>query len=247
MNKKTKIFDVLGYVATFVASLILFIICGELRRYIYDNINAAFTFGRLGADQLSISTLVPILLAVGVALGALGVFILRKKVCHKTVNIACLIASVCLAVTLIFTPYNIQLLAPDQNLQNVTSFNLIAVIVFATVTAAVLSFEVGSYILLTSNGNSKRAIAVSACCVVESVIAILITYFNLSFVIVASILTVVLFGIATARIMLDSGENSQEVAIESHTHVALQSVVIAVCVIVVMMVGFFITDKAILF
>ncbi|MGN0788974.1 MAG: hypothetical protein ACI4MY_03470 [Christensenellales bacterium] len=247
MNKNTRVYDRLGYVATFVASLILLIICGDLRRYIYDNINASFTLIRLGAEKISVSTLVPILLAVGVALGALGVFLLRKKVSHKTVNTACIIASVCLAVTLIFTPYNIQLLAPDQNLQNVTSFNLIAVIVFATVTAAVLSFEVGSYILLTSNGNSKRAIAVTTCCVVESVIAILITYFNLSFVVVASVLTVALFGVATARIMLNSDENNQEIAIGSHTHVALQSVVLAVCVVVVMIVGFFVTDNAILF
>ncbi|MGN0797341.1 MAG: hypothetical protein ACI4M5_03960 [Christensenellales bacterium] len=247
MNKRAKIFDFLGYVAAFVASLILLIICAQLRRYIYDNINAAFTFGRLGMERLSISTLVPILLAVGVAVGALGVFLLRKKITHKTVNIACLVASVCLAVTLIFTPYNIQLLAPDQNLQNVTSFNLIAVIVFATITVAVLSFEIGSYIMLTSNGNSNRAIAVTACCVVESVIAIIVTYFNLSFVVVASVLTVVLFGVATARIMLHSDEDAQEIAITSHTHVALQSVVLAVCVVVVMIVGFFVTDQAILF
>ncbi|MGN0771670.1 MAG: hypothetical protein ACI4MI_03690 [Christensenellales bacterium] len=247
MNKKETIIQYLGFTKILVACLALLTICCELRRYIYDNINATFTFIRLGAEGVSVSVLTPILLAAGVLIGAVGVFVLRRRISHKLVDGAYLAAAFCSIITLIFNPYNLQLVAPDQNLQNITSFNLLAVMVFATITVAVLCFAIGGSLTFSCKGNGKVAATIICIAVTATVVAIITTYFNWSFVICLGVYTAMLLALAVAGLMIGYQAPTQAQSTFSITQFTLQAAVIVVCIITVMIVGFFITDNAILF
>lgn len=152
-----------GYVSYLLTALTAFLYAAQFRYYINSDIYKAFDLGNLGAfgADLSVSVLVAVLAAVGWAGGAATAFFTRKKGLRS--GTAYWIAGMFALVALLFTPYNLQLLMPTTNQQNISMICCIANIVFMLVDMWVFSFALlrGGARLAESEG---LAGAVYACC-----------------------------------------------------------------------------------
>lgn len=130
-------------VSCFSCALLLFTYLADARRYLYDNIYTAFDLGNLGAfgARLSVSVLLPVLMAFGVAVGAALAFAVRRRAARSLPVVLYTLSALFVVVFLFFTPYNLQLLLPSQIGQNLAMIGCIAVLVFCAVDTAVFSLS----------------------------------------------------------------------------------------------------------
>lgn len=244
------------YMSFALTAILLFAYAVCMRFYINQNIYKAFNLGNLGeiGQKLFVSTIMAVVSAIGFGLGFLLSFLTKKKASAQRTNILYSLSSVFTVIMLLFTPYNIQLLMPDQILQNIAMINCIALIFFSFVDICLLSWTLNSQICLWSKNLvadvfSKSDISVCSCIAVLSLaLAVIVLALKGSvetlFAVIASLLLIlnIADGIAPRPSFQEDGQ--KPLAYFRKTSVVCYAV-LAATFIVSIIIGYYITESLI--
>lgn len=170
--------------------MLSFAYMGGTRKYIYDNCSKIIDFERMGSGWFNLSIGMAILMAAAVCIGVAVMFLFRKKITMNVVIFGYGIAGILSILTLIFTPYNLQLLSPATHMDAFATLTMIAVMVFGLITTLILSIAISAHILLFVD-NEKLTAAVVTCIftVISAIFASLAVELNWSLQIYISIFT----------------------------------------------------------
>lgn len=233
------------YISLFLIFMILFTYLSGLRLYIYENINKSFTLIRLGAEWIDISALASILLALGVVVGAVIALFIRKKISMNLTTMLYALSGLFAIVLLFFTPYNLQLLMPATNLQNITSINLIAVLFFSTIDVALFTLVLGTHILFNI-WDITGTIVLAMSIIISVIISMLATVFVWSFIVCIGVYASILLLINTVNSVCSVQDVSQ--CCESkQKHIIIIGGMFAIAVLTVLISAYFIVNNAIKF
>lgn len=178
------------YISLFIALMLAFVYMGGTRKYIYDNCSKIFSFERMGSGWFNLSIGITVLMAVAVCIGVAVMFLFRKKITMNVVIFGYGIVGIISILTLIFTPYNLQLLSPATHMDAFATLTMIAVMVFGLIATVILSVAISAHILLAVD--NEKSIATVAICIftaISAIFASLAVVFDWSLKIYISIFT----------------------------------------------------------
>lgn len=218
------------YFTLFFAIMLMFAYMGGARKYIYDNCTKIFDLSRMGSPWFNLSAGFAVLMAIAVCVGVLLAFLLRKKISIDWVIAGYGLGGVVSVLTLLFTPYNLQILSPSTQLDAFATVTFIAVFVFSLVTVVLLSAAISSHILIATHQTGMIAIIVSCAEIAIATLFICLSVaFNWSLQIYLIVLTALLLVFYTVNVFDKSGEEKLRLA-DIKINWLLVGIVIAVVV-----------------
>lgn len=195
MIKLTKSLQKGKYISLFAAIAMLFTYLADIRYYLNDNIYKGMNLGNLGGlgGEINLSILFTVIGALGYLMGVLLVLVTRKRLKGRASINLFAVAGLMAIIFLLFTPYNLQLLMPTQNMQNIAMINCIAVMVFSFADIAVLSMAINSHLaqIIDTEVIIGRGIVVGIT-VLSIILALLTTGLRWSFAICVAVYASVL-------------------------------------------------------
>lgn len=252
MKKIVSVANEKKYISLSLLCFIFFTYLSLFRSYVYDNIFKAFTLGNLGgfAAKIKVSSLVVILFAICVIVGVCLVILLRKKLSDKFLKAIYSIFSFFPLLLLFFTPYNMQLIFPAQNLQNLSMITFLVVLVFGCIDIALLAGILFWQIYSVSkNYKLLDYIILFSLIAPAFVLAILGVVYQWSFFIIILVSSVLLLTTSIVSNIISAFAEPSTV-IEGETDKKLKIVlfsVLAVFSATCLIAGYFITESHIFF
>lgn len=236
-----------GKYISLVSALLLFItFLTGLRYYINQNIYKAFNLGNLGAfgAKLEVSVLVLIFMGVGYLLGVGLFYLTRKHIDPRTRVTLYSVSGLFAIIILLIQPYNLQLMLPGVNQQNVVMINCIAIIVFGAIETTLLSWALNVHIFNFSQGIKRVDIIYLVCAVAFAIVIALISVAHgFSFAICVAVYASVLLGINILHSFFVDKEimtNQVEKSIFTWMQVSMCALVV-----VLLLCGYFIVEPMI--
>ena len=194
-----KVFQVLKnrrYISLLSEFLLLFTYLAATRSYIYENINKSLVFGQTGTPDISVGATVTGTLVAAAVLGVIICWFARDKFTERTTINLYIIAAFWAIVLLFFTPYNLSLLSPSTNGQNISTINLIVVIFLAAVGVILFTVAIGSHFAeYFRDGSFAPLVAAFICASVAVVLSLLAAEFTWSFTICTAVYAAVLLAV----------------------------------------------------
>lgn len=186
-----KVFQVLKnrrYISLLSAFLLLFTYLAATRSYIYENINKSLVFGQTGTPDISVGATVTGTLVAAAVLGVIICWFARDKFTERTTINLYIIAAFWAIVLLFFTPYNLSLLSPTTNGQNIATINLIVVVFLGAAEVCLLTVSIGSHFAeYFKDGSLAPLVAAFICAAISVVLSLLAAEFTWNFVVCTAV------------------------------------------------------------
>lgn len=186
------------YISILSALLLFMTFLTGLRYYINQNIFKSFNLGNLGTfgTKLEVSVIVLIFMGLGCILGFGLYYLTRKRIKQRTCVTLYSVSGLFAIIILLIQPYNLQLMLPGVNQQNIAMINCIAIIVFGAVETLLLSWSLNVHILrLSQNITSIDLIYLVCIVVIATLTALLCVGYGISFAICVAVYASVLLGV----------------------------------------------------
>lgn len=237
-------------------TLLIAMLCSYLttfRYYIYENVYKAYALGSLGpfGSKLSVSIIVVVFLALGFALGAGGAILFNKKANNRAMVWGYGLTGFLAVVMLLFNPYNLQLLMPSSNMQNIAMINCIALMVFGLIDVAVFSLIINLQIMKIVNSDGLIGLITLGAAVAFGILfSVLTVALKWSLVICLQAYGWMLVGINVLHAVFvkneenEGGETINLFKANLKTNIIVMSVLLVV-VIALLITGFYVTKPLI--
>lgn len=235
------------YISILSAMLILFTYIANLRYYISSNIFRAFNLGNLGAfgTKLTISLICVVFMSLAYVLGVLLAYFTRKKTSNNKIAALYFLSGLMALGLLIFTPYNLQLLMPSQNLQNIAMINVIAVMVFALADVLVFSWGLNLHIAkIASESGVVDIVHVGVAAVVATIFAVLTLTLSWSFTICITVYSSILMAVNILHAFVANKDDKiKRLELNKKSYIIV--IVAALLALVLLLVGYFVAEAKI--
>lgn len=147
-------------------------------------------------------------------------------------------------VMLLFNPYNLQLLMPASNMQNVSMINCIALMVFGLIDVALFSLVFNLQVIKSANRDGVIGLVMVGVAVAFGVLFSMLTVaLRWSLVITLQVYGWLLVGINVLHSIFVKNEENETLALNKTNLITIG--VIAVVVIALLIAGFYITKPLI--
>ena len=172
--------------------------------------------------------------------GALICVLLRRKLTARVTVTLYVCAALLSGITLLFTPYNLQLAAPAANLQNISTIDLILLIFLGAVNCALLVCAVGAHIAeYMKDGALAPLVAVAVCAAAAATLALLAAKYDWRFPVCSGVYAGVLFVLGTSGGFCLEEEEARTDAPVKDTRVAVVCAVVIALTVGVAAGGYF--------
>lgn len=236
------------YISIFSAILLFTTFITGLRYYINQNIFKSFNLGNLGAfgTKLEVSVIVLVFMGLGYLLG-FGLYILtRKRTKQRTLITLYSALSLFAIIILLVQPYNLQLMLPGVNQQNIAMINCIAIIVFGGIEILLLTWALNLHIFsLFQNITHVDLIYIACSVVVATLISLLCVAYGVSFAICAAVYTSILLCVNIIHSFTVDKETVTPIQCKITNSMWIAHACLAVLAIVLMLSGYFIVEPLI--
>lgn len=236
------------YISIFSAILLFTTFITGLRYYINQNIFKSFNLGNLGAfgTKLEVSVIVLVFMGLGYLLG-FGLYILtHKRTKQRTLIILYSALSLFAIIILLVQPYNLQLMLPGVNQQNIAMINCIAIIVFGGIEILLLTWALNLHIFcLFQNITHVDLIYIACSVVVATLISLLCVGYGVSFAICVAVYTSMLLGVNIIHSFTVDKETITPIQCKITNSMWIAHACLAVLAIVLMLSGYFIVEPMI--
>ena len=142
-------------------------------------------------------------------------------------------------ITLLFTPYNLQLAAPAANLQNISTIDLILLIFLGAVNCALLVCAVGAHIAEYMKDGALAPLVAVAVCAAAATLALLAAKYDWRFPVCSGVYAGVLFVLGTLGGFCLKEEQARADAPVQDTRVAVVCAVVVALTVGVAAGGYF--------
>lgn len=235
------------YISILSALLLFMTFLTGVRYYINQNIFKSFNLGNLGAfgTKLEVSVIVLIFMGLGCILGFGLYYLTRKRINQRTCVTLYSVSGLFAIIILLIQPYNLQLMLPAVNQQNIAMINCIAIIVFGAVETLLLSWALNVHIARLSQNFTRIDLVYFVCVVVIATLtALLCVGYGISFAICVAVYASVLLGVNILHsFVVDKDAIKQECKINNNTWIAHGC--LYVVAVVLLLCGYFIVEPMI--
>lgn len=145
------------FLSFFAISLLVFVLIGDTRRYVFDSIYSARTFSEIGAEWVNITALFACLAAVGVAIGLVVLYLVRKKLTFPLIALTDGISGVLSLLILVFTPKILGLTAKSASLQTLAAASVFVILFLSTVAIVSAVFSLGAHVFIVVRYDNRYA------------------------------------------------------------------------------------------
>lgn len=222
------------YISLFMATLLAFAYMGGARKYIYDNCSKILDFARMGTPWFNLSSGMAVLMVIAVCVGVAVTFLLRKKITMDWIFVGYIVAGIFSILTLIITPYNLQLLSPSTHMDAFATLTLIVALVFSLVVVALLSASISAHIVIVlSQDNIIATIVSSSVIVISSIFASLSVAYAWSLQIYFIVLTALLIVLYVPNVFCKKANDEQFVLANAKMDWIYISIVLVIAVLAI--------------
>lgn len=236
------------YISIISAILLFTTFITGLRYYINQNIFKSFNLGNLGAfgTKLEVSVIVLVFMGLGYLLG-FGLYIItRKRTKQRTLITLYSASSLFAIIILLVQPYNLQLMLPAVNQQNIAMINCIAIIVFSGIEILLLSWALNLHIFsLLQNITRVDLIYIVCSVVVATLISLLCVAYGVSLAICAAVYTSILLSVNIIHSFTVDKETITPIQCKITNSMWIAHACLAILAIVLMLSGYFIVEPMI--